>query len=119
MNAGTGLGIAGLLIAIIGAFMPVIGLYVGWFALLVVSIAALMGERGLTIATIILSALAFLFLTPSLWIGEGVRVVAAGSTAPMPPRILMPVTLVMLAVPIVCMFIGKKPAVANQAPTKH
>ncbi len=108
MNAATGLGIAGLVIAIFGALTPFIGLYLGWFALLVVSVAALMGDRGLTIATVIISALAFIFLTPSLWVGEGLRAMASSSTAPMPPRLLLPITAVMLAAPVVCMLLGRK-----------
>ena len=84
MKASTGVGIAALSLAIIGAILPIIGLWIGWVALIICFIAALMGEKGLTIATVILSAVVFLFLTPSLWITGTFQVVIPTA------RIIMP-----------------------------
>ena len=107
MKVGTGIGIAALIIAIMGGLMPVVGLYVGWVALALACVAALFGDKGLTIATVIVSALVFIFLTPSLWVAEGVRAMAIGSGAPaeMTKRIGLPISLIMLAAPVVCIFL--------------
>ena len=114
MKAGTGVGIAGLVVALVGAFMPVVGLYVGWVALLIVCIAALLGDRGLTIATVIVSVVVFIFLTPSLWIAEGMRAAAVETGAPeeMTQRIGLPISIIMLIAPIVCIFLNVSGKVA-------
>lgn len=114
MKAGTGVGIAGLVIAIVGAFLPIIGLYVGWIALLIVCIAALLGGRGLTIATVVVSVVAFIFLTPSLWIAEGMRAIAVetGAPAEVTQRIGLPISVVMVIAPIVCIFLNVSGKVA-------
>lgn len=114
MKIGTGIGIAGLVLALIGAVTPFVGLYVGWVALLVVCIAALFGDKGLTIATVILSAIVFVFLTPSLWLAEGLRTIAVETGAPpkLTERVGLPVSLVMLASPIVCIFLNMSGKIA-------
>lgn len=108
MKAGTGVGIAGLVVALVGAFMPIVGLYIGWVALLIVCIAALLGDRGLTIATVVVSVVAFIFLTPSLWIAEGMRAIAVETGAPddLTQRIGLPISVVMVIAPIVCIFLN-------------
>jgi hypothetical protein len=108
MKASIGIGIVGLVMAFVGAFTPGIGLYIGWLALAIVSISALMGERGLTIATVIISVFTFLFLTPSLWFAEGLRAVAVSAGAPpaITGRILLPITVVMLAAPVLCIILN-------------
>jgi uncharacterized membrane protein YkgB len=108
MKASAGIGVVGLVMAFLGALTPVFGLYIGWLALAIVSVAALAGERSLTVATIVLSTFTFLFLTPSLWLAEGLRAaaVSAGAPATVTGRILLPITVVMLAAPIVCIILN-------------
>ena len=107
---GKGLGIAALCFAIIGAFMPVVGLYVGWIALLLASAAALFGQRGLAVATAIISAVVFVFLTPSLWMTQGLTMLgnefarAEGRPTVVNPFLI--VSLVALATPIVSVFLN-------------
>ena len=68
MSLARGLGLAALMIAWVGAFVPFLGLFIGWGALAIATIAALAGDRGHTIATVVFSAFVFLFLTPMLWL---------------------------------------------------
>lgn len=107
MKASTGVGIAGLSLAIIGAVLPIVGLWIGWVALIIVFVAALMGERGLTIATVILSAVVFLFLTPSLWLTGSLEVVTPEGqySEPAVPQIALAVSIVLLIAPIVGMIL--------------
>lgn len=107
MKASTGVGIAALSLAIIGAVLPIIGLWIGWVALLICLIAALMGERGLTIATVILSAVVFLFLTPSLWLTGTLQVVTPEGqySEPAMPQIALAVSIVLLIAPVVGMIL--------------
>lgn len=107
MNAKTGLALAGLIIGIIGAFTPVFGLYIGWVALLIVAVAGFMGERGLTITTLVISLFAFLFLTPSLWIEAGANMLVSsemGEDAGI--SFLRPITMILFLLPIVAMVAG-------------
>ena len=107
MKASTAVGIAGLSLAIIGAILPIIGLWIGWVALIIVFIAALMGERGLTIATVILSAVVFLFLTPSLWMTGSLHVVTpeAQYHEPAVSQVTLVVSIVLLIAPILAMIL--------------
>lgn len=110
MEAGKGIAIAALVIAIVGGVLPAIGLYVGWIALLLACVAALFGEKGLTIATMVVSAIMFIFLTPSLWISQGI--VALGNAASQSqggPTVFNPLLLIsfiLLLAPGVCMFLN-------------
>jgi hypothetical protein len=107
MPVGKVLGIVAIVFAIIGALMPVVGLYVGWIALIIAAVAALCGEKGLVIGTVVTSALVFLLLTPSLWIAEGLRAIAVEQGLPpdMTARIGLPVSATLLAAPILCLFL--------------
>lgn len=101
MRLCTGIGIAALVIAILGIFIPLVGLFVGWIALAVACIAALCGDKGLTIATVIVSVVAFVFFTPSLWLdylGYEADIATVGGTY---SPILIPITIVMLIAPVV------------------
>lgn len=109
MKAETGLGIAGIVLAVIGALVPFVGLYIGWFALIIVAVAAYMGERGLTIATMVISALVFLFLTPSLWVSAagGAIGATASSGAAVAGGFLVIGTVICFLLPIAGMIFGK------------
>jgi hypothetical protein len=121
MNGKTGIALAGLIIAIIGAFTPVVGLYIGWLALLIVTVSGFMGERGLTIATLVISLFAFLFLTPSLWIEAGANMLVSGQTGEDAGiSFLRPITMIVFFAPIGAMIAGaflkpKREPTANPA----
>ena len=71
-----GLGIAAIIVALLGAFIPVFGFFIGLVALFFAAVAALAGDRVFSIATVAVSTIVFVFLTPSLWvsaIGESVE----------------------------------------------
>lgn len=68
MKASTGFSLAALIFAIIGAFTPIVGFWIGVLALGLAAVGGYLGDRGLTIATISVSIVAFLFMTPMLWI---------------------------------------------------
>jgi hypothetical protein len=61
---GRGLGIAALVIAIISIFIPAAGIFIGWLALILVTIAALVGEVGLTVAVVAASFINYVFMSP-------------------------------------------------------
>ena len=101
MTIGAGIGLAALLVALVGAFVPVIGLIIGWVALALAALAALCGDKGFAIATIIVSGAVFLFLTPSLWLDT-----AVGNHNPTGNGYLMLTTsIALLAAPIIAMFL--------------
>lgn len=62
-----GLGIAGLVFAIIALFFP-FGIVLSAVAILLTSIAALAGDRPFTIATLAIAAVNTFLLSPSTWI---------------------------------------------------
>ena len=110
MNTASGLGVAALIVAILGAFTPIIGLYIGWAALVIACFSAFLGDKGLTIATVIVSSAVFFFLTPSLWINAqmaespNARAVEAAG----PAQAIVVITFVLLISPIVCMFFARR-----------
>lgn len=106
MSTSKGLGIAAIILAVLGAVMPGIGLFVGWLALILATFAAAGDGRGLAIATIVVSAMAFLFLTPSLWIEAAAFGTGYGEATGSSP-ILRIVSLVLLVAPVAAMFLGK------------
>ncbi len=112
MKLESGIGLAGLLVAILGAIMPVVGLFVGWLALAIAAFGAFLGDRGLAIATVIISAIAFLFFTPSLWLeaAASAQLGTQGTNYGGGPPILRYFSLALLAAPIAAMFFGKKKA---------
>ena len=75
MNLSTGLGIAAIIIAVIAFFVPLAGLFIGWVALLIACGAALYGDKGLSIATAVVCAINFFFLTPAMWVGGALLVI--------------------------------------------
>ncbi|MGE3693526.1 MAG: hypothetical protein AB7F98_19290 [Novosphingobium sp.] len=97
-------------------FAPVIGLFIGWGALAVACVAALLGDKGLTTAIVLLSALGFIFFTPSLWITTVTTDFRQGGYG------YVIVSAIMVFAPLVCMFLrqtgrfalGKSPSDATQ-----
>lgn len=102
MKLGTGIGIAALVFAIISIFIPMAGIVLGGIALLITCVAALFGDKGLTIATVVISIVNYFFLTPSLRISDaGHNLVQTGGNN----TGLWILIYVLLAAPIVCMFL--------------
>lgn len=107
MSSGKGLAIAGLILAILGAIMPVVGLYIGWIALCIAALAGFLGQRGLVVSTVIVSAVAFLFLTPSLWLEAAAYATGYGEATGSSPMYRI-ISIGLLVAPIAAMFIGTK-----------
>lgn len=63
---GKGLGIAAIILIVLSFPIPVLGTWVGYFALVVAALAALFGSRTLAIATTVLAAIKMYFLSPGL-----------------------------------------------------
>jgi hypothetical protein len=101
MKTGTGIGIAALIIAVVGMFLPLVGLFVAWIALIIACFAALFGDRGLTIATVIVSIVGFIVFTPSLW-----AIVTVNGVERSPSSVLRVITLILVLAPIVCMILN-------------
>jgi uncharacterized membrane protein YkgB len=105
MNAGSGFGVAALVLVILGAIMPLVGLFICWIALGLAAISAFAGSKGWPVAVVAIGAVAFWFLTPSLWVealAHGTGYGEATGTAPL----LRIVSLAMLGAPIVGLLLG-------------
>jgi hypothetical protein len=98
MKTATGLGIAALIISVVSLFIPIYGIYLGGIALIIAAVAGLLGDKGLTIATVVVSFVGYFFLTPSLSLAEQGE---PGST-----HGIWIVIYALLAIPVVCMFIS-------------
>ena len=61
---GMGVGIAGLVLAIIAIFVPLVALYVIWVSLIFTSIAAFAGDKPFSIAAWCVSLVNLLLLSP-------------------------------------------------------
>ena len=105
MNTGNGLSVAALIMAVIGGFVPGIGLYIGWAALVLATFGAIGGAKGLTVAVVAVSAMIFLFLTPSLWAEAAMHQAGFGEATGAPPFLRIG-TLVALALPFVGMMLA-------------
>lgn len=105
MSIGAGIGLAALIAAVIGAFVPILGLYIGWLALVLAVLAALFGDRGLTIATVCLSAIIFVFLTPTLWLENAAHATGYGQASGQAP-VLQIASMALLAAPIPAIFLN-------------
>ncbi|MEM9378126.1 MAG: hypothetical protein AAGA72_18060 [Pseudomonadota bacterium] len=100
-----GFGIAALVLGIIGFFLPLVGLFVSWFALVCATVSTFYGGRGMAIATVIISAVAFL-LTPTLW-AESLNVATANPLAPSSTPTLKYICYALLTAPIVGIVISR------------
>ena len=63
-------GLAGLILAIIAIFIPLIGIYIGWLAFVLCVGAFVKGERVQSAAGLLVSLVNFLLLSPSLWVAS-------------------------------------------------
>lgn len=104
----SGLGIAGLILGIFGLVIPLLGWFLSIIALGCVTVAALFGNRGFAIATVVISAVAFM-MTPTLWIDAANANGNGNPFANESSGSLVTISVVMLAAPIIAMIVGKKP----------
>ncbi|NSY37540.1 hypothetical protein [Leisingera sp. ANG59] len=105
MNNENGLSIAAIVLAVLGAITPGVGLYVGWAALALATLAALGGAKGLPIAVVAISAIVFLVLTPSLWVEAAAHKAGFGEATGAPP-ILRIGSIIALIAPIVGLIVA-------------
>ena len=66
MKLSSRLGIIALILTAISFLIPFFGFLMTWLALVIAAVAALKGDKGLTIATIVLSSVK-LVISPTLW----------------------------------------------------
>ena len=90
-----GLGIAAIIIAVLSYFVPVVGIAGTGIAMLLATVAALAGDKGLTIATVVLGAVNTFLFSPAVWVW-----IAADDTIA-----FVTVIVVVLALPLVGMFL--------------
>lgn len=61
-------GIVAIIFSVLG-FIPFVGMFFAWIALVLATVAALLGEKGLSTATSVICAINLLILTPAMWAG--------------------------------------------------
>jgi len=89
LNAGKSIGIAALIIAVGSLFIPMAGIFVSWVALLLAFLASRKGELIFSTATMLVSAVTYLFWSSPFLLLFG------GNAAP-----LVYICFVMLMLPI-------------------
>jgi len=98
---GKGIGIAALVIVIVSFVVPFIGNFVAYFALVIASIAALMGEKTFAIATTVIAFAKMFFMSPLLM--ASMYLPFSDSSAPLGAYSALILTVFFVALPIVCM----------------
>lgn len=78
-----GLGIAALVLILISFPIPFVGTWIGYLALVVAAVAALFGDRALTVATAVIAAIKMYFLSPVLMATMYVKVDGFGFNWPL------------------------------------
>jgi len=113
MKASSGLSLVGLILSFIGIFIPFLGLFIAWIGLGFATIGAYMGDKGLAIATSLLCAVVFMFLSPTLWLEAATQNASYQSwsgqngIATSGP-ILRIISIIMVVAPFAAMFIHKQ-----------
>lgn len=59
-----GLGVASLVVAILGIFVPVVTIYVVWLALILAALAGFLGDKVFPIASLLACLINVIFLSP-------------------------------------------------------
>ena len=62
------IGVAAVVLSLIAIPVPVLGIFIGWLALGLATIAALRGYTLLALAVVVISVINYVFLSPSLWL---------------------------------------------------
>ena len=101
---GKGVGVGSIILATVGIFVPVAGIFIGWLALLLAAIAGLAGEVTLTVAVVAISVVNYLFLSPSLWLAT-----AGANLQPGPgsPNVAIYITIVLVIAPVATLMLCK------------
>ncbi|MBU4185841.1 MAG: hypothetical protein KKI12_06225 [Proteobacteria bacterium] len=94
-----GLGIAALVVAIIGIFVPVVTIYVIWLSLILAAIAGLLGDKVFPIASFFANLVNIVFLSPMTWAVLAGENVGGGSFFAIS-------TFILFIAPIVTLVIG-------------
>lgn len=98
-----GLGIAALVIALLGVIVPLVTVWVIWLALGLAAFAAFSGDKSFPIAAVLVCLVNILFLSPlTLMMLKGESMQGGSS--------YMMVTIVAFIAPIVGLFLSAKPA---------
>lgn len=98
-------GISALVLGIIGFFLPFVGIFISWIALVCATLSTLSGGRAYAIVTVIISAVAYL-LTPTLW-AESINAATQNPYATSPTPILKYICFALLAAPIMGIVLSK------------
>jgi hypothetical protein len=93
----TTLGIAAFILSLVAIPIPFFGIMVGWAALLLACLAALYGDKVLTIAVVFISVIDYVFFSPSLLLS---------ALAPGESRLIQ-ITMVMVAAPVAALFLAQ------------
>ncbi|MEF2549085.1 hypothetical protein VQ045_18170 [Aurantimonas sp. E1-2-R+4] len=101
MKIGTGIGLAALIVALISIFIPLAGLVLAGIGLVIACLGALFGDKGFAIATVVVTAVNYFFLSPSLWMSEAGSRVSGGSGN----TEVWAFIVALLVAPIVCMIL--------------
>ena len=98
-----GLGIAALVIAVIGMGVPVITIYIVWLALVLATLSAFLGNKAFPLAATLVCLINAFLLSPSVWLLLTAE----------PTMFFKATTAVLFIAPIAGLIIGrrKKPAV--------
>lgn len=76
---GKGLGIAALVLGILSIFVPIVSLYVVWLALVLAIGSALGGDKTFAVATVVITLVNVLFLSPATWLALAGEKMSGGS----------------------------------------
>lgn len=106
-----GFGIAALVFSILAVFVPVVTVYVVLLAMILAAVAGFFGDRTFTIASVAISVVNIVFLSPVTWAALAGESLQGGS-------VLKWVIIIMLVAPIIAMVVGhaarRKPGPASQ-----
>lgn len=111
---GMGMGIAGLVLAIVAIFIPLVALYVVWVSLIFTAIAAFAGDKPFSIASWCVNLVNLVLLSP-ITLAILVGGPASDGTIRGPSIFLAFVTVVLFVLVIVGWFVGRK-RIAAPAP---
>lgn len=76
---GKGFGIGALVLGILSIFVPIVSLYVVWLALALATVAGLLSDKVFSLATIVITLVNVLFLSPATWMALKGEQMSGGS----------------------------------------
>jgi hypothetical protein len=77
-----GFGIAGIIIVLLGMFIPIAGSFICWLGLALATVAALSGDRIFSVVTGLVAAVGVIFFSPLLWAAIAGENMQGGSVIP-------------------------------------